>query len=329
MLTTHIRSFYGLALAAVMLTAVSCKKDKPDPQAPGTFKKGETVFVLNEGNFQFGNATVTAWNTLDSTVTDNVFEAANNRPLGDVAQSMTFVEENVYVVVNGSAKIEVLQMPDFKSTATITGFVSPRYMLPVSATKAYVSDLYQDGISIVNLQTNIRTGVIPLNGWSEEMLKVGNEIWVTNMEHDKVYIINPDTDQVTDSIQVSYASGAICRDTHGKIWVLCPGDKPNNIKAGLHRIAENHTVDFSLEFPAGRVPSHLGYNIADDRIYFIDGGIYRMSTTDNVLPTTAWIATNSVADFSGPFYNLVIGPEGRIFVTDPKDFIQKRQSLLV
>ena len=68
-------------------------------------------------------------------------------------------------------KIEVIDVGSFSSLHTITGFNSPRSFLPVSSTKAYVTDLYSNSIQIVNLNSSTITGSILVNGWTEDLIQ--------------------------------------------------------------------------------------------------------------------------------------------------------------
>ena len=50
---------------------------------------GSGLFILNEGNFQYGNATLSYYDPAARKVENEVFYRANAMRLGDVAQSMT------------------------------------------------------------------------------------------------------------------------------------------------------------------------------------------------------------------------------------------------
>ena len=50
--------------------------------------KGEGLFVCNEGNFQYGNATLSYYNPKTKKVENEIFYRANAMKLGDVCQSM-------------------------------------------------------------------------------------------------------------------------------------------------------------------------------------------------------------------------------------------------
>ena len=47
---------------------------------------GQGLFICNEGNFQYGNATLSYYDPTSKTVQNEVFYRANAMKLGDVAQ---------------------------------------------------------------------------------------------------------------------------------------------------------------------------------------------------------------------------------------------------
>jgi len=174
------------------------------------FQKG--VFITNEGNFNSGNASVTFYDLETQAVQEKIFETANNQQLGDVLQSMTVIEDKAYLVLNNSQKVEVVNLNDFSSVGTIGDLITPRYLTPIDATTAYVSDIFGAAISVVDLTSQQEMAKIPFGSASEEMVKIGNEMFVaqpslsinTKKSSNQIFVINTNTNQVTDSIQVGY-----------------------------------------------------------------------------------------------------------------------------
>src|SRR5665213_378414 len=262
-----------IALAIVLGIFSSCKRDQPlAPTTAGiTITSGMGAFVVDEGNYLGGNAKISFFKFSDGSAIEDLFQPENLRPLGDVGQSMTLINGEEYVVVNNSGKIEVVNPSNCSSSKTITGFTSPRFILPVSATKAYVSDLFANAISIVNLSTNIRTGSIPFPGESEAMVMVNGEVFISSTDHDKVFVMNPNTDLVTDSISVAKGGNSLQLDNNGKLWVLCYGDYTTSAPGGLYRInTASHSVELSLPFTTAESPTRLCANTTRDTLYYLD-----------------------------------------------------------
>jgi hypothetical protein len=312
---------YSFFVGVLLLLLTSCVKDKPNEEEEntvGTSDKG--VYIINEGNFQFGNASVSYYDVDSKTLKEDVFKTANNKALGDVAQSITLLNNKAYIVVNNSNKIEVVNAQTFVSVATISGLTSPRYFLAVNNAKAYVSDYKANAISIVDLNTNTKMGSIPCTGFTEEMVMAFGKVFVTNAFRDKVYVVNSSTDVITDSIAVGYGASSIKQDKNGKLWVLCGGDQNNVIDATLYRInPSNNSVEMYYTFPVAEYPSKLKMNGTNDTMYYLNSGVYQMPIAASALPSSVFIMQGSKS-----FYALGVDPaSGVVYVADAIDYVQK------
>src|SRR4051812_49296144 len=132
------KTIFALSLSVAFFS--SCKKDEPVAPSSGgqSIAAGDGVFVTNEGNFMGGNAKVSFYRYSDQTTVEDLFHPVNARQFSDVCQSMSIINGNAYLVVNNSGKIEVVTTIYLRSIGSISGFVSPRYILQVSPSKAYV-----------------------------------------------------------------------------------------------------------------------------------------------------------------------------------------------
>ena len=54
--------------------------------------RGRGLFIINEGNFQYGNASLSYYNPDTKAIENEVFFRSNAMKLGDVAQSITVME---------------------------------------------------------------------------------------------------------------------------------------------------------------------------------------------------------------------------------------------
>ena len=125
---------------------------------------GAGLFITNEGNFQYGNASLSYYDPETKQVQNEVFFRANGMKLGDVAQSMTIYDNKGWVVVNNSHVIFAIDLNTFKEVGRIENLTSPRYIHFLSDEKAYVTQLWDNRIFIINPRTYEITGHIHDDG---------------------------------------------------------------------------------------------------------------------------------------------------------------------
>ncbi len=307
----------------VIIISTSCTKDE-DTSKKGAFSNG--IFIVNEGPFQTGTGTITFYNPDSNLVKQDIFEAVNGRPLGNIAQSMTIYNGKGYIVVNNAGKIEVVDLATFKSEATITNLINPSRFLVIDAKKAYVSD-WIGHIAVVDLSTNTVGRTIPAGNGPDEMLKSGNYVYVANSGgfsvDSTVTIIDFTSDKVIKTIKVGDVPSGLVADGNGRIWVLCKGKgfsgwpQAGDTQGKLIRIDPNTlAVDYTYTFTTSDIhPEKLVINKQKSMLYFLyNSGVYSFNITlENASPELFK---------SRSFYSL--GYENRtgyLYGTDPKNYV--------
>jgi hypothetical protein len=154
---------------------------------------GSGLFITNEGNFQYGNATLSYYDPDTKVVENEVFYRSNAMKLGDVAQSMCIYKDVGWVVVNNSHVIFAIDLNTFKERGRITNLTSPRYMHFVSDEKAYVTQLWDNRIFIVNPRLYEIIGYIECpnmtmeSGSTEQMVQYGKYLYVNCWSYQTAY----------------------------------------------------------------------------------------------------------------------------------------------
>ncbi|KAA3641694.1 MAG: hypothetical protein DWQ02_00135 [Bacteroidetes bacterium] len=324
-LRNHITAiFFGLTL----LTVMSCHDDDPGPADPNpTIHKTEGFFIINEGTFNFGNASVSYYHFDSEEITQEVFKTANGYTPGDVLQDLFIHDDMGYLVLNNSGFIQVVDMETFTSLGIIQPFESPRYFLPVGENKAYVSDLYANSIQVVSLDSGEVTGEIEVPFWTEQMVKAEGRVFVNSPwdvrvdAHDHIYVLDPETDSLIDSIQVGVDPADMVL-SENKLWVYCRGSAEEEAPAGLVCVnTQSMEVERTLSFEDHDLgfAARLAFNTAGDTLYYLKNDVFAFPIINSELPATPMVSAEGRI-----LYALGVNPvNGDVLVGDAIDYAQK------
>jgi len=323
---------YSLICAFGLL---SCNKSPVDTVF-FDFTGNRGVYIVNEGNFMFGNSSLSFYDPETKRLVNQVFQARNGVPLGDVAQSMTIWNNLGFVVVNNSGKIYIIDSRTAEFKGSITGLSSPRYIHIINSQKAYVTDLFARKITIINPTTFRKTGSILVNNSTsefsqhatEQMIQYKNLVFTNCWSYDnKILVIDTNTDQLVDSIEVFKQPNSLVIDNDNKIWVLTDGGFESSAygyeRPGLLKIdAETREIERTFRFALGEHPLSLCLNSGKDSLLFLNRHVWKMAVTDKKLPEQAFILS-AYTNLYGGFYSLAIDPSNsEIYVGDAIDHAQ-------
>ena len=314
---------------------VSCGGDDPKPEETNIAKG---LFVLNEGTYTYASSSLTFYDPEADTVENNLFYRVNLAPLGDAANSMMIDETGMYIVVNSSKYIYKVDEKTMKYEAKLDGFTSPRHMLSINKNKAYVSDLESTGLWIVDPETMQMAGFIETGNTTEKMVRVGNEVVVTNWSNfyqpntsnSTIQFVNIETNQLVDEMNVTAEPHSIVLDKYNNIWVLCSGGYMPPCEPALFCInPATRQIVKRFDFGEGDYPSSMAIDKSGENLYILNGGfgtldLYKMSVDADALPTTALVNSQQTTDSSPKSFSTVaVSPEnGDIYITDVKDYVQ-------
>lgn len=297
---------------------IGCKKEK-EPPVKETPIVNNRVFVVNEGTFQSGNASLGIYDKSMNSYYPEVFINKNGVGIGDIFQSMLIEEDKAYLCVNNSNTIIAMDIVNYNKLQELNAISSPRYIIQVSSSKAYVSSLWDHNLTVVDLNSLSISGYIAMPGWTEEMIRVDNNVWVTSVNTSAVYLVNTQNDLVMDSIVVGDAPKNLVQDKNGKLWVLSGQfDSPTGRLTRINPQSKSIETSFNLPITQNMVADRLKINGQKDTLYFLYNGVTRMDITSNVMENIL-----PLNHFMMP-YGLSIDPHNSdIYVADAMDFVQE------
>lgn len=310
---------------AWIAAVTSCKKDKPeDPVVPDTLKNG--MLVLNEGLFQLNNSTLSWVDFGSGKVSNEFFIEKNGRLLGDTGNDMERYGGKIYIVVNVSSTIEVLDASTGKSVKQIpmmNGNVSkqPR-SIAFFGNKAFIScfDGFVDVLDTASLEITQRIQV----GLNPESLTIsGQKLFVSNSgglnspEMDStVSVIDVNSFTEISKIKVGKNPGSIVTDYQGDVYVVARGNY-SNIPSRMKKInTTTLTVENSFPFEAG------GLEVMGNKIlisYSSAGAshIALFNAETDLIENPSYIAISNIETLYGMHYR---SSNQHIYLVDAKGY---------
>ena len=304
----------------------------PDPQEPTKVLVGKGVFVLNEGTYTFANASLSFYDPEADTSANQLFYKVNGAPIGDVAQSLALINDQLYIVVNNSNYIYKVNARTMVCDTThayrLGDFYSPRYMLPLAPNKAYVTDLEGSEIWIIDPQSFTHTGTIYMGKPTETMVMTGHEVYVANWSNyynpsvmnNTVMVVDATNDMKVAEIEVGKEPNGMVVDKDGQVWVLCEGaywdEEPED--PSLWKI-NPATKQATCMCHYDGTAMNLAIDPAGEHLYyFYNGDVHRANVSAPTEEDSFCIPAEGRT-----FYKIFVHPEhGDIYVSDAKNYLQ-------
>lgn len=312
----------------VMLMLASCSKDDVPGTPPVQTAKG--VYVLSEGAF-FGNNSKLGFYAFGSSSFAGDFFVQQNPTIpagvGGLATDMVVYGSKLYVVVDQSNKVTVLNAADAKFIKDIpfaaAGLpIEPRYSI-VANGKVFVT-AWDGSVNVIDTSSLTITKKIPVGLNPEGLVVSGNNLYVSNSGgltatfDSTVSVISLASLTETSKIYVGKNPTSITADESGNIYVACQGDYGSN-KAKLVKVnTANNSITKSADTTVG------GLKYYDNALYVTGGysgvqNVRKLSTTDFKA-----MATNFVTDgtaVTNPYSVNIDTQNGDVYITDAKNNI--------
>lgn len=345
-----------LPMLLVAAALAGCREDEvvvpaeyePIPDAPAADTDIRGFYLVNEGNMGSNKCTLDYYDYLTGVYARNIYAERNPnviKELGDVGNDIGIYGSKLYVVVNCSHKVEVL---DARSGVRIGQVDIPncRYVR-FHRGKAYVSsyvgpvqlgaDAPKGAVYQVDTLSLAITGQVTVGYQPEEMETVGDNMYVANSggyrapEYDNtVSVIDLAGMRQVELIPVGINLHRVRKDRYDRLWVTSRGDRlsrPSRLYVmdripGTDRMKVTDTLPVAcsnmaihgnlLYFYAAEWSDLTGSNT-------ISYGIIDIRTKEVV--STNFITDGTEREIAMP-YGIAVHPEtGDIYLTDAKNYV--------
>ncbi len=275
------RMIFGLCF---LLLVAACGGDDEMMSEKEITEFPEGIFVVNRGNDDVANGTISFYQRECEQVVDNIYLKANLSPqLGNDLRDMVFIGAEGFVLSNNSNRLTIVNADDFTFIASIEGFENPQNLLVVNPNKIYVSQWGADGltgsIEVIDVQSRSIIASIPTPGGPGKMISQGPAVFVANSggfaPDSLLSKIDATSDLFLKTIQVGVNPVDLVEDQEGGIWTLCGGVLvnfqnpmgPENTPGRLVRVSNDRA---ELAFPLTAGARNLVINNTGDQLYFVN-----------------------------------------------------------
>jgi len=308
-----MKKFYFLILAFVVFFANA---------------QTEGILVLNEGGAGSNTAEISFINN-QSVVTNNYFKLKNNNAtLGDTAQDIKIFGDKIFVVLNISNTIKVINKSDFSLITTIsTNVANPRY-IAFSGNKFYVTNWGNNNmanyVAVYDLNTYAHEANIPVGNGPEKIFSKNNKLYVLlkggyGLNH-FMDVINTTTNSVESQVNVGDSPNSIF-EKDNLLYIMSSGDPYSATSFGTLTVYNTTTQSTasSTTFPVGVKPSYMdtdGTNI----YYMNEASIYKTPIASPSINTQPIAVTPITVNSYGTAYGFNV-VNNTIYAADSSGYI--------
>lgn len=302
------RVFFSLMVAAAVLlsTAVTCQNPiDPDPEEV-TLTYG--AYFLSTGHADLDDAELCQLNTIYATVNQNIFAQANaDKKLGSYATDIHLFGKRMYVAVNGSKRISVMDKLTCQEVGSVTVRSESGETLSPRAITSYENALlvsfdegYLASIDTAYLKAGV---VIPVGNAPHDITIAGQKLYVVNSGSNTLQVLNPVTFDIMNTVTVAAGPKKLMADDgSNSLFVICDGGDGNT---SLYHVDTNN--DKASLVPGVTAPALMEMSSTGLIVYTKDsnddlGGRFQLMDTGSLKITGSFISDGSfVKNPSGIF----------------------------
>ena len=336
-------------LLVIAVFAAACRKDPqplPDeqirvPADPNALISG--FYLVNEGNMNMNKASLDYLNLADGIYKRNIYNQVNpevTKGLGDVGNDIAIYGAKLYVVVNVSNKVEVLNAKSGKRIGQID-ITNCRY-ITFGNGKAYVSSYLgkvgdpkaPNGIVAEIDTTNLTiTRTVEVGRQPEEIAIVNGKLYVANSGgysppnyENTVSVIDLNSFKELKRIELGINLHRLKADQYGDLYITSRGDyytipsklfvlntQTDQIKKIFDLAASNLAIDDDLAYIYS---TEWNYLQGENTITY-----HMIDVKNEVLLDRKFITDGTEKNIKIP-YGIAVNPSNKdVYVTDAKDYV--------
>ncbi|WP_231427556.1 MULTISPECIES: YncE family protein [Pedobacter] len=328
-------------ITAVCLSTIlwSCRKDKgvtPEEQIqlPGqgiTAVNG--LYVLNEGNWGSNKSSIDYYDYATGVYRRNIYGQANpgaTLGLGDVGNDIKIYGSKLYVIVNGSGKLEILDVKTAKKLSQVD--ISNCRYVTFHKNKAYVT-AYDGYVAVIDTASYKIDAKITVGRQPEEMAVVGEKLYVANSggysssNYERTLsVIDLATNKEAKRIDVAINLHRLKADQYGDLYVTSRGNY-GDIKSNLYVIdtkTEAVKKKFDIEASNLVIDKDFAYIIStawSNTTMSTVVSYSKINVKDESIAAGGFITDGTQKEIVMP-YGIAVDPiSSDIYITDAKDYV--------
>ena len=355
------QNFGKVVLAIALVAAAGCRKEDTLRFLPG--ENGEPsdyevvdaavnasaepsgIYLVNQGNQGSNKARLDFLNFHNGFYIRDVFTEYNPevvKGLGDIGNDVQVYKGKVFVVVNGSHKVEIMDAYSMKRLAQVD--VPNCRFIAFDGNSAYVTSYVakdkeafktqKGALYCIDLDTYKVTGQVTVGYQPEQLVIMDGKAYVANSggyvagNDNTVSVVDLNSMKVEYDIEVAVNLELMLVDSEGTIWVSSRGNY-SDVSSTLNYLVkkgDKYELGGSVNVPVSSMA------LAGDKIYVI-GSTYTpptwaLTTTYNIvnaktrkLESGSFITDGTESDITTAFTVTVNPGNGDIYVTDAKDYV--------
>jgi hypothetical protein len=310
----------------ISVLAACHKKDDTTPDTPTAQRAG--IYILNQGGLTHNNGSLTYYDYSTKTLTPDIFNAVNGKGLGDTPNDIKIYGSKMYVVVDVSGVVQVLNPKTAKIIKSIDmknpdGTTRDPRSIVFNAGKAFISQ-YNGTVAVLDTASLTIDKFITVGPDPEQMVVSNGKLYVANSgglnaSPDKtVSVIDLTTLTETKKVTVIVDPVSVSADGYGNVYVFSAGDYYAGTPGGMTII--NNVTDVVKSQNATTLAYGSSFIVNGDLAYYLsgDGKVVVYNVKTQTVVNNSFITDGTI--LKSP-YNLAFdSTTGEVFVSDALNY---------